>query len=154
MSSLAILQRPMRSLSTTAIPLSSTNVLTPLPSKICILRLQLATFPCFPRDSLPKDSLLEAQCVALFRASPRLAVRVLAPPCSILDRDVVVGFAGAGVGPPLALVHSSATSRPHSVSFYFIAGLRIVDGCCLLLLHSCRLYHPSWQTLPVFLLAP
>ncbi len=64
-----------------------------------------------PKGLIAKGySLLKAQCAALFCPSPHLSVRVLAPPCSLLDSYIAAGLAGARVGPPLALVHSNTSA--------------------------------------------
>jgi hypothetical protein len=62
-------------------------------------------------------SLLKAQRAALLCPSPCPAVQVLAPPCLLLDSYVATGFAGAWVGPPLALAHSDASASASSDSF-------------------------------------
>ena len=55
-------------------------------------------------------SLLEAQHMALLCLSPCPVVRVLAPPCLLLDSYMATGFAGDRVGPPLASAHSNASA--------------------------------------------
>jgi hypothetical protein len=71
----------------------------------------IAYISLLPKGLIAKrHCLLEAQRAALLCPSPHPAVRVLAPPCLLLDSYVAAGFAGAQVGLPLASTHSNASA--------------------------------------------